>query len=88
MCEIFVSFCIEFSGGQLSKGFLFVLKKVGAPNNHGTASVGSFDDDVVPSFKILVGSPFFCIGGQSILLYWWAVRSSVLDKIALNKSGN
>ena len=29
------------------------------PNDHGTAFVGWFDDNVVPSFKILVGSPFF-----------------------------
>ena len=41
----------------MSKSFLFV--KVGAPNDHGTAFVGWFDDNVVPSFKILVGSPFF-----------------------------
>ena len=57
LCEIFVYLCIEFSVGQLSKSFLFV--KVGAPNDHGPAFVGWLDDNVIPSFKILVGSPFF-----------------------------
>ena len=77
LCEIFVYFCIEFSVGQLSKSFLFV--KVGAPNDHGTAFVGWFDDDVVPSFKILVGSPLFF---RKILKFEAFVEIEFLDVYA------
>ena len=55
LCKAFVYFCKEFSAGQFSKSFSFV--KVGPPNDHGTAVAG-LTDDVIASFKMLVGSQF------------------------------
>ena len=55
--KIFVNFSIVFSVSKLSSGFLFV--KVGAPNNHSTAFVGWFDENIFAVSKSFECRPFF-----------------------------